>query len=238
MVESPRVQQLRQADRASNTRLAYASNWASFTTWCSERGAVAERVDETVVAEYLNHLDEEGCAPGSIARIYSALLAKLRETTPEVWLPGLRPYNIAQLLRGIRSRSTHRVVQKRALTADDAAKIAAQLGHDMEATRNRAILLVGLMGGFRRSEIVALTIEIMSMTDAGLTFFIPKSKTDQQGKGRTVGILAQENEDECPVHAMREWLRMSGITRGAIFVPCTTVSSSTDLSTIARSRVS
>jgi len=219
MVESPRVKQLREADRASNTTTAYASNWRSFEAWCSGRDVVAGRVDETVVAEYLAHLYESGSAPSSIARVYSALLAKLRETAPEVWPQGLRPYNIAQTLRGIRSKSERRVVQKRALTAEDMSKIVAKLGHDMKDTRDRALLLVGLMGGLRRSELIALDVEVLETTDEGLKIFIPKSKTDQQRRGRTVGLLVQQNEDECPVRAVKEWLRMAAIERGAIFRP-------------------
>src|SRR5271165_565454 len=96
--ESDRVRQLRAAVRAPNTRRAYASNWGSFEEWCLGKQLEALLVGEDVVAEYLAYLAAEGCAPSSVSRAYSALLATLRESAPETWPPGLRPHKIAEVL--------------------------------------------------------------------------------------------------------------------------------------------
>jgi len=101
----------------------------------------------------------------------------------------------------------------------EVAKIVSNLGHDLKATRDRALLLVGVMGGFRRSELVGLDVETLQVTDAGLQVYLPKSKTDQEGDGRTVGILAQNNSEECPIRALGEWTDAASIISGPIFRP-------------------
>jgi integrase len=217
--ESERVRQLRATLRSPNTSRAYASDWRSFEAWCLSEGVEAGRADDVVVANYLAVLADEGCAPGSIARVYSGLLATLRSSAPETWPPGLRPYRIAQVLKGIRRDNARLVVRKRPLTDVEVAKIVSNLGHDLKATRDRALLLVGVMGGFRRSELVGLDVETLQVTDAGLQVYLPKSKTDQEGDGRTVGILAQNNSEECPIRALGEWTDAASIISGPIFRP-------------------
>lgn len=44
-----------------------------------------------------------------------------------------------------------------------------------------------------------------------------RSKTDQQGRGRQVGIPFGENAATCPVRALRRWLKESRIKSGPLF---------------------
>ena len=83
--------------------------------------------------------------------------------------------------------------------------------------RDRALLLVGFAGAFRRSELVALDVEDLEETDAGLRVRIKRSKTDQEGQGVTVGIVP--GKVACPVLAVREWLAHAGIASGPVFRP-------------------
>jgi integrase len=53
----------------------------------------------------------------------------------------------------------------------------------------------------------------------GLTVRLRRSKTDQEGAGRTVGIPYGTNLATCPVRAWRAWLDVSGITEGHAFCP-------------------
>ena len=46
-----------------------------------------------------------------------------------------------------------------------------------------------------------------------------RSKTDQEGAGRTVGVPYGSNLTTWPVGAWRAWLEVSGITEGATFRP-------------------
>jgi integrase len=78
-------------------------------------------------------------------------------------------------------------------------------------------LLVGFAGGFRRSELVALDVEDLDFQRAGLAVTLRRSKTDQEGEGRKVGIAPGENAATCPVRALEAWLKHAEIESGAVF---------------------
>lgn len=94
------------------------------------------------------------------------------------------------------------------------------LGHcpdGLRGARDRALLLVGFAGAFRRSELVQLRFEDLRFTDEGLVVTIPRSKTDPEGEGQTVGIPHGSHPETCPVRALRAWLDCSNITHGYLF---------------------
>jgi site-specific recombinase XerD len=86
---------------------------------------------------------------------------------------------------------------------------------DLKGLRDRALLLFGFAGAFRRSEIVALDCEDLEATDLGFKVTIRHSKTDQEGLGQTIAIV--RGSVACPVRALRAWLDAAGITTGPIF---------------------
>lgn len=88
-------------------------------------------------------------------------------------------------------------------------------GAGLKGLRDRAILLVGFAGAFRRSELVALDVADLEFCDGGLRVTIRKSKTDQEGLGATIAIVP--GSIACPVEATRNWMEASGITDGALF---------------------
>jgi integrase len=85
--------------------------------------------------------------------------------------------------------------------------------------RDRALLLVCFAGAFRRSELVSLDVADVSFTRDGLVIRLRRSKTDQEGEGRTIGIPYGSRPMTCPVRALKEWLDFSGITAGPLFRP-------------------
>ena len=71
----------------------------------------------------------------------------------------------------------------------------AQLPDNLLGTRDRALLLLGFAGAFRRSELVGLDVTAggdghgyVEFTRDGLVVTLTRSKTDQEGQGRQVGI--------------------------------------------------
>jgi hypothetical protein len=63
---------------------------------------------------------------------------------------------------------------------------------DMKGLRDRAILLLGFAGAFRRSELVALDVTDLEFCDGGMRVHIRRSKTDQEGAGDTIAIVARQ----------------------------------------------
>lgn len=83
--------------------------------------------------------------------------------------------------------------------------------------RDRALLLMGYAGAFRRSELVAFDVEDVTDTDEGLRLAVRRSKADQEGEGDVVGLPYGSNPATCPVQAWRAWLEVSEITEGPAF---------------------
>ena len=94
--------------------------------------------------------------------------------------------------------------------------------------RDRALILLGFAGAFRRSELVALDVADLAFNRDGLTVTLRRSKTDQEGQGRKVGIPYGSNPDTCPVRVLQAWLETAGLAEGPVFRsmnrhgPCTT----------------
>jgi hypothetical protein len=79
------------------------------------------------------------------------------------------------------------------------------------------IVLLGFAGAFRRSELVGFDAEDCSFGKDGLTITLRKSKTDQNGEGRKIGIPYGSNPDTCPVRTIQAWMELAGITTGPLF---------------------
>jgi len=98
------------------------------------------------------------------------------------------------------------------------AAIVASLGDSLRDCRDRALLLFGFAGAFRRSELSRIDCESIERTPRGLVITIPKSKTDQEGQTRQVPI-PHGRSAICPIKALDQWLELSGITEGPVFRP-------------------
>jgi integrase len=83
--------------------------------------------------------------------------------------------------------------------------------------RDRALILLGFAGAFRRSELVGFDAEDCAFGKDGLTVTLRKSKTDQTGAGRKIGIPYGSNPDTCPVRTIQSWLELAAIITGPLF---------------------
>ena len=83
--------------------------------------------------------------------------------------------------------------------------------------RNKAIILIGFAGGFRRSELVNIDYEDIEFVREGIKIFIKRSKTDQSGEGMIKAIPYFDNKIYCPVTALKHWIELSQINSDKIF---------------------
>jgi site-specific recombinase XerD len=95
--------------------------------------------------------------------------------------------------------------------------MVATAPESLTGLRDRALLLLGFAGAFRRSELVALDVADIAENETGLLVRIRSSKTDQEGEGVTIAIA--RGDIACPVKALRVWLDAAGIETGPIFRP-------------------
>jgi len=97
----------------------------------------------------------------------------------------------------------------------------ATLPMSPSGVRDRALLLVGFAGAFRRSELVAIDHAHCAQHRDGVIITIPFSKTDQEGRAEEVGLPYGAHPETCPVRALTDWLAYAAITDGPIFRPIT-----------------
>jgi integrase len=110
-------------------------------------------------------------------------------------------------------------VRKTPATADKVVAMAALADTDIKGLRDRAILLFGFAGAFRRSELVALDVTDLEFCDGGMRVHVRRSKTDQEGAGDTIAIAW--GSLACPVKGVRAWLEASNVTTGPLLRPIT-----------------
>jgi integrase len=103
------------------------------------------------------------------------------------------------------------------VVVDELHAIVGPLPDTLGGTRDRALLVLGFAGAFRRSELVALTTADVEFRSGGLLVHVRRSKTDQEAQGVTVDIPFGSVEATCPVRTLRAWLTAAAITTGPLF---------------------
>jgi integrase len=124
---------------------------------------------------------------------------------------------VSEVWKGIKRTKGIAQHGKKPLLTPDLRRMIAALPQDLRGLRDRAMLLAGFAGGFRRSELAALRVENVETTPDGLIVRLGRSKTDQEGQGRPVALPYGSDQETCPVRALRAWLEQAGITSGPLF---------------------
>jgi integrase len=124
---------------------------------------------------------------------------------------------VRNTMKGIRRTLGTAPSQKAPALTDDIKTMVEAADAGLIGARDRALLLLGFAGAFRRSELVGLAVEDCAFGRDGLTVTLRRSKTDQEGVGRKVGIPYGSFPATCPVRNVQEWLTQTGITTGPLF---------------------
>ena len=128
---------------------------------------------------------------------------------------------VRAVMKGIRRTLGTAQKGKKPLRVAHLREIVRALPRGVIGARDRALLLVGFAGALRRSELVGLDVEDLEFTDEGLVITIKRSKVDQEGEGRPVGIPYGSNPATCPIRTLKKWMTIGGIIRGPLFRPVT-----------------
>ncbi len=205
---------LAKAEKALSTRKAYGTDFRLFKAWCDGKGVGALPASPETVAAFLAHEAGTGTKPSTLGRRIAAIryahkLAHLDTPTDSE--------AVKATLRGIRRTFGGAKVRKAPAIAAEMHSMVAMAPDRLSGSRDRALLLLGFAGAFRRSELVALDVADITEAKTGLLITIRRSKTDQEGEGITIAIA--RGDLACPAKALREWLDAAGIETGAIFRP-------------------
>jgi len=128
-----------------------------------------------------------------------------------------RHFVVGETLKRIRRMFGTEQHGKDPLLSADIRQIVAARREGLIGHRDSAFVLVGFAGGFRRSELALINIYDLKLSSDGVVVSVRKSKTDQEGAGRDVGLPFGSSPDTCPVRALRQWLDRAGITEGPVF---------------------
>ena len=203
------------ASRAENTIRVYRTGWAQFTAWCDEHRVIALPAGAETVVLYVADL-AKAAKPATIDSRLAAISAAHRAAGHD---SPTKEEAVRLVRRGVRRTLGTAQRQVRPVTVPDLRTMLQGLGTDPGGCRDRALLLLGFAGALRRSELVGLDVVDVTEGADGLTVRLRRSKTDQEGAGRTVGIPFGSNPATCPVRAWRAWLELSSITEGPAFRP-------------------
>jgi site-specific recombinase XerD len=203
--------------KATNTVKAYQSDWNHFKDWCERHGRTALPANPETVTLYLSDLAED-YKPSTLTRRIASISQVHRAAGHET---PTRDGNVRMVLAGIRRTKGRAQAAKTPVLVDELKRMVARLPEGVLGTRDRALLLMGFSGAFRRSELVGLDRDAVEVVADGLVVTIRRSKTDQEGWGRRIGIPYGRNPETCPVRAFQAWLQTGAITNGPIFRPMT-----------------
>ena len=198
---------------APSTLRSYFSDWAIFEAWCRSHGLPALPAAPEAIAIFLSSQAANGKRPSTLTRRVAAIRyfhiksgISDSPTASEI---------VRSTMKGIRRTLGAAKEQKAPATADRLLKMVAQVPDTLKGSRDRAILLLGFAGAFRRSELAHLLVSDLEEVPAGLRVLIRKSKTDQEGEGQIVPIL--KGAQACPVEAVKSWLKRANINEGPVF---------------------
>ncbi|MGO6724949.1 site-specific integrase [Rhizobium ruizarguesonis] len=198
---------------SENTMRAYGGDWREFEGWCAARQRSHLPASPATVANFASSLASAGKKVPTIARKLAAVRFFHRGAGEENPTDNA---GVAAILKGIRRTVGTAPTQKAPATVD---VIHALLAHvdtkTLQGKRDRAILLLGFAGAFRRSELVSITVADLTFSENGLDVFLPKSKTDQEGKGQSVAVL--NGKALKPADRLKEWLEAAKIVSGPVF---------------------
>jgi len=203
--------------KSLNTLRAYQSDFNDFSLFCLKNGFQAMPTQPKIIALYITHL--------SAFSKYSTLKRRLASInilhkTKGYYIDTKHPIIIENLM-GIKRTQGSNQKGKKPLLINDLKLLIKVINEskekDKRKIRDKALLLIGFSGGFRRSELVNIDYDDIEFVSEGVKIFVKKSKTDQSGEGMTKAIPYFQNENFCPVNALKKWIEIIDFKKDKIF---------------------
>ena len=206
------------SSKSANTLRAYKSDFKDFSIFCIKHGLQSLPSNPNTVSIYLTSLSKSEAKMSTLRRrlVSIGVVHKLKGH----YLDTKHPIIIENLL-GIKRIKGSIQRGKKPLLINHLTKLVEVINNDIypeiKKHRDKAIILIGFSGGFRRSEITSLDFEDIEFVEEGLKILVRRSKTDQFGEGHLKGIPYFVNSPLCPVKSLNEWINISKINSGPIF---------------------
>ncbi len=202
--------------KALNTLRAYKSDYKDFASFCLRNGFKSMPSEPKIISLYLTYLSKS-CKFSTLKRRLASISVIHRLSGH--YIDTKHPM-ITENLMGIKRVKGSHQKAKKPILINELKLIVNAIDKDKNEKnrfKNKALILVGFAGGFRRSELVAIVNEDVDFVPEGVKIFVKRSKTDQSGEGMTKGIPYFLNANYCPVISLKNWIEKSEIKSGKIF---------------------
>ena len=201
---------------APNTARAYAGHLKRFRAWCTAHGHAPLPASVDALVGFCAHLAETGKKVGTVQQ-HCAAISKAHAVRGVESPTDDKQFKI--FMDGV--RRVHGVRQKQAPAFSLLQLKQLVRGLDVATVaglRDRALLLLGFTGAFRRSELTALNVPDLRFTDDCLIVSLGKSKTNQLGDHEEKAIFYSPEPAVCPIRSLKAWLEQLGRSEGPVFV--------------------
>ena len=203
--------------KSSNTLRAYESDYRDFSSFCIKNNFQPLPTNPKILALYLTHLSQT-CKFSTLKRRIASI--SVIHKFKGYYIDTKHPLIMENLLGIKRTKGSNQKAKKPILIND--LKLIVDVINKLEIknirkTRDKALILVGFAGGFRRSELVAIEYEDVEFVREGVKIFVKRSKTDQSGEGMTKAIPSFRTTLYCPVLHLQNWMTDKQDRKGKIF---------------------
>src|SRR5690606_15219863 len=140
---------------------AYRKDWADFTAWCESQGLCPLPAAPEVVASYISVLADGGKKASTIRRRLASIS---RAHQAAGYASPTQAAAVREAWRGICRQHGTQQPGKAPILIETLRAMVAALPSGMIGIRDRALLLLGFAGAFRRSELVGLDVEDIEET--------------------------------------------------------------------------
>jgi site-specific recombinase XerD len=203
--------------KSENTLRAYQSDYNDFLLFCSKNGFQAMPTQPKILALYITHLSSY--SKYSTLKRRLASISILHKTKGH-YIDTKHPIIIENLM-GIKRTNGSNQKGKKPLLINELKILINAIDQsnekDKRKIRDKALILIGFSGGFRRSELVDIEYEDLEFVSEGVKIFVKRSKTDQSGEGMTKAIPYFDNKNFCPVIALKNWIEIFDLKKSRIF---------------------
>ena len=203
--------------KSHNTLRAYESDYKDFSSFCVINNFSALPADPKILSLYLTKLSQT-CKFSTLKRRIASI--SVIHKIKGYYIDTKHPVIIENLL-GIKRLKGSNQKSKKPILINDLKEIIDVINSlkikEIRKTRDKALILIGFAGGFRRSELVAIENEDIEFVREGVKIFVKRSKTDQSGEGMTKAIPSFDNTTYCPVLHLEDWLFKGKTKKGKIF---------------------
>jgi len=204
--------------KAANTLRAYKSDYKDFASFCIKNNFSYLPTEPKILSLYLTHLSQTSKFSTLKRRVASISVVHRMKG---YYIDTKNPLIIENLL-GIKRIKGSKQKAKKPILINDLKAIIDVINKEkikkIRKTRDKALILVGFAGGFRRSELVAIEHEDIEFVREGVKIFVKRSKTDQSGEGMVKAIPSFDKTTYCPVVHLQEWLFMTATKQGKVFL--------------------